>query len=319
MAEGLQSISHNRADSQPEAATVAVETSAAGDGAARSVDDEAACPECGERLLGDYCHRCGEKRPDARELSMRHFAGDALKELTSLDSKLYHTLVGLLFRPGFLTLEWIAGRRSRYLKPFNLCLALFALQLFAYSASKQASMFDVEMLVQNQRKMAEKMHLPSEGDNDNIFQRAARRKSVSVESLEETVSEKWQRNVSLFQPVQILVLALLLQLFYLFSRRYFVEHLVFSMHFLAFATLTTTLMWPIYFVLGIAPTGYNMLVAGAKFLLDICYMFLALRAFYKGPPALAVLRALVLSIGYFITYAFSFMAALVAAMFAVLR
>jgi hypothetical protein len=277
------------------------------------------CATCGETLVGDYCHACGEKRPEARDLTVRRFVEDAAKELTSLDSKLYHTLRALLFRPGLLTLEWIAGRRGRYLKPLNLCLALFAVQLFAYTATKQASMFNVAMLVDNERQMAEQMHIPNGGLYGRLFARASARKGESVESLQEAVNEKWQRNVSLLQPAQIFGLAVLLQLLYIFSRRYFVEHLVFSMHFLAFTTLTTTLMWPVYFFLGIAPTRYNMLVAVSKFLLDIFYMFLALRAVYRGSHAFAVLRAFVLFIGYFLIYIFVYMVALFAAMFAVLK
>lgn len=277
------------------------------------------CPDCGTALVGDYCHGCGEKRPEARDLTVRHFVEDAAKELTSLDSKLYHTLRALLFRPGLLTLEWVAGRRGRYLKPLNLCLALFAVQIFAYTATRQASMFNVGMIVENERQMSEQMHLANGGVYGRLFARASARKGESVETLEQAVNEKWQRNVSLLQPAQIFALAVLLQLLYIFSRRYFVEHLVFSMHFLAFTTLTTTLMWPVYFFLGIAPTRYNMLVAVSKFLLDIFYMFLALRAVYRGSHAFAVLRAFVLFVGYFVTYILVFLVALFAAMFAVLK
>ena len=302
-------------------------TSGAGE-SAPSVDasahDDAAresreCPNCETALVGDYCHGCGEKRPEARDLSVKHFLKDAAQELTSLDSKLFHTLRALMFRPGLLTLEWVAGRRGRYLKPLNLVLALFAVQIFAYTASKAVSMFNVAMIVDNERQVAERMHLPNGGFYDKLFARASAKKGASVESLYEAVNEKWQRNVSLLQPVQIFVLAALLQILYVFSRRYFVEHLVFSMHFLAFTSLTMTLMWPVYFFLGIAPTRYNIFVAVFKFLLDIFYMFVALRAVYKGSHAFAVVRAVVLSVGYFVTYIFVYMVALFSAMFAVLK
>jgi hypothetical protein len=295
----------------------------AGDAPAEARDSDApdgqSCPTCGASLVGDYCHRCGEKRPEARDLSVRHFVADAAQELTSLDSKLYHTLRALLFRPGLLTLEWIAGRRGRYLKPLNLCLALFAVQIFAYTATKQASMFNIAMIVDNEKQMSAQMGLPNGGVYGRLFARASARKGESVEALYDSVNEKWQRNVSLLQPAQIFVLAVLLQILYVFSRRYFVEHLVFSMHFLAFTALTTTLMWPVYFFLGIAPTRYNMLVAVSKFLIDIFYMFLALRVVYKGSHAFAVLRAFVLFFGYFLTYILVYMVALFAAMFAALK
>jgi hypothetical protein len=224
-----------------------------------------------------------------------------------------------LFKPGLLTLEWIAGRRGRYLKPRNLVLALFAVQIFVYTATKAASMFNISMIVENERQFAEQMKLPNEGFYEKLFAKASARKGTSVESLYDAVNEKWQRNVSLLQPVQIVVLAVLLQLLYVFSRRYFVEHLVFSMHFLAFTSLTMTLMWPVYYFVGIAPTRYNMMIAVSKFLLDIFYMFVALRAVYSGSRAFGMLRAFVLFVGYFLTYIFVYMVALFTALFSVLK
>jgi hypothetical protein len=278
-----------------------------------------ACPECGTALVGDYCHRCGEKRPEARDLSVRHFVQDAAKELTSLDSKLYHTLVTLFFRPGRLTSEWVAGRRSRYLKPLNLCLGVLALNLFVYTASKQVTMYNVRFILENQRVAAAQLNLPNGDLYDRLFNRAAARKNTTVEALYDAVNEKWQRNVSLIQPAQIFTLAVLLQLIYLFSRRYFVEHLVFSMHYLSFAVLTTTLMWPVYYLVGIHLTGKNAVVALAKFAVDVVYLFAALRAFYGGRLALAVPRALVAFVGYFGGYALVLMVSLFSAMISVLK
>jgi hypothetical protein len=268
--------------------------------------------------MGDYCHRCGEKRPEARDLSVRHFVRDVAQEVTSLDSKLTRTLLTLMFRPGRLTTEWVAGRRSRYLKPLNLCLGVFAVSLFVFTASKQVSMFDIGLIIKNEKQMAEEWHLKGGGAYGRLFDRAAARKGVTREALEDAVSDRWQRNVSIIQPVQIIILALLLQIVYYFSRRYFVEHLVFSMHFLAFAILTTTMMWPVYYLIGIAPTRLNFLVAAAKFAVDIFYLFVALRLFYRGSPALAAVRALVVFAGYFTIYIVTYMVAMLAAMVAIL-
>src|SRR5438067_10513117 len=112
--------------------------------AARADARVSSCPNCGEALVGDYCHRCGEKHLEGRDLSVRHFLHEAAQELTSVEhSKLFHTLLALLVRPGLLTNEWIAGRRKRYLKPLNLCLGVFAVSLFAYSVYRPVSMYDL--------------------------------------------------------------------------------------------------------------------------------------------------------------------------------
>ena len=265
------------------------------------------CPECGEVLAGDYCHRCGEKRPEARDLSVRHFVLDAAKELTSLDSKLTRTLLALLFRPGRLTNEWIAGRRGRYLKPLNLCLGVFAISIFAYSAYKPVSVYDVSNVAE-QDKTGQVMEL--------VRRRAAKRR-VEPEALLDEMSEKWQRYMSVSPLVFVFAFALVLQLVFIATRRYFVEHLVFSMHFVSFSMLALTLMWPVYFLTGVKPGGWNVAVAVFKWLLDIVYMYLAVRAVYRLGAARTLLVSVLLIVGYFLAYLLIFVGSLLAAILVV--
>lgn len=60
----------------------------------------------------------------------RVFLREATGRYVSLDGRLWRTLAGLLFRPGFLTREYFAGRRRRYIRPARLFLVL-SLALFA--------------------------------------------------------------------------------------------------------------------------------------------------------------------------------------------
>jgi hypothetical protein len=114
---------------------------------------DALCPSCGETLVGDFCHRCGEKRAEARDLTLRHFLSEAAQEFTSVEhSKIFRTLRALLFRPGFLTREWAAGRRNCYLKPLNLCLLILALQVFVYS-TRQVSTFDFGQIIESEKRI----------------------------------------------------------------------------------------------------------------------------------------------------------------------
>ena len=74
--------------------------------AGRPEGAQTVCANCGVALAGDYCHGCGEKRPDARDISVKHFVAEAAGELTSVEhSKLWRTLRALLFKPGLLTAE----------------------------------------------------------------------------------------------------------------------------------------------------------------------------------------------------------------------
>ncbi len=277
------------------------------------------CANCGVPLVGDYCHGCGEKRAEARDISVGHFAAEAAGELTSIEhSKLWRTLRALLFKPGFLTVEYFSGRRSRYLKPLNLCLAIFAFHLFVYTAHRQVSTYDIKQIVESQREIGEQWKLKDADALPKALERVAARKGIPLETLYESINEKWNRNASLVQIPQIVLMALMLQFVYLF-RRYFVEHLVFSLHFLSFTALTVVTMWPIYFVMGIKPTLWNLLVVFLKFMLDIFYLFVAARVFYKESVGTALLRAPVIFVGYFVIYVVLHNVAMLGALRSVMR
>jgi len=86
-------------------------------------ENRANCRNCGEVLLGPYCSHCGQNEGRG-DFSFGDVAGELVDELFSWDSRLWRTLVPLIFRPGFLTAEFIAGRRARYVPPFRLYLII---------------------------------------------------------------------------------------------------------------------------------------------------------------------------------------------------
>jgi Protein of unknown function (DUF3667) len=53
-----------------------------------------------------------------------------LETFLHIDGRIFHTLPPLMFKPGFLTLEYFAGRRVRYIAPFRLMFVMCLLSLF---------------------------------------------------------------------------------------------------------------------------------------------------------------------------------------------
>ncbi|HVC01817.1 MAG TPA: DUF3667 domain-containing protein [Steroidobacteraceae bacterium] len=84
------------------------------------------CQNCDAVLTGRFCAACGQ-RVEYEVHGLGYFIGEATADLTHADSRLWRTLVALVFRPGFLTREYFAGRRARYLPPIRLYLVLSVL------------------------------------------------------------------------------------------------------------------------------------------------------------------------------------------------
>ena len=88
-----------------------------------------ACRNCGAASPGRYCPSCGQETALALPTAGA-FLREAAGRYVALDGRLARTLFHLSFQPGFLTREYLAGRRKRYIRPARLFLVL-ALALFA--------------------------------------------------------------------------------------------------------------------------------------------------------------------------------------------
>ena len=88
-----------------------------------------ACRNCGAAAPGRYCPSCGQETALALPTAGA-FLREAAGRYVALDGRFARTLYHLSFKPGFLTREYLAGRRKRYIRPARLFLVL-ALALFA--------------------------------------------------------------------------------------------------------------------------------------------------------------------------------------------
>ena len=79
------------------------------------------CANCGATLTGPYCARCGQHVTDYHRSTWR-FVADFFDNALCWDNKLFRTLGPLIRHPGFLTLEFMRGRRVRYVHPLRLFL-----------------------------------------------------------------------------------------------------------------------------------------------------------------------------------------------------
>lgn len=90
------------------------------------------CRNCGTPLTAKFCMECGQKNHTyvAPLWNVLHdFAGTHF----GFDTKFFHSLMPLLFRPGYLTREYCLGHEERYIKPFRLYL--FSSILFFFLAA----------------------------------------------------------------------------------------------------------------------------------------------------------------------------------------
>ncbi|MGZ3751945.1 MAG: DUF3667 domain-containing protein [Mucilaginibacter sp.] len=77
------------------------------------------CLNCGTTLQGHYCHNCGQENLELKE-NFVHMMEHTVSDYFHFDHLFFHTLKPLLFKPGYLTVEYMAGRRAQYLHPVKM-------------------------------------------------------------------------------------------------------------------------------------------------------------------------------------------------------
>ena len=91
------------------------------------------CLNCNAQVAGKYCQICGQENIEVKE-STWHLITHFFNDITHFDGKFFSTLKYLVFKPGFVSTEYIKGRRQSYLNPVRMYVftsAIFFLIFFS--------------------------------------------------------------------------------------------------------------------------------------------------------------------------------------------
>lgn len=83
------------------------------------------CKNCGDTFTGNFCPRCGQSRNTPRYV-LKGIVGNVLRTVFRVDGKFAHTLLELLYRPGYMMRDFIRGRRVRYTLPLAMVFLMTA-------------------------------------------------------------------------------------------------------------------------------------------------------------------------------------------------
>jgi hypothetical protein len=123
------------------------------------------------------------------------------------------------------------------------------------------------------------------------------------------MNEHWQHDVSFFQLGDVFFFAVCLAM--VNWRRYFVEHLIFSLHTFSFILLIGCVAWFYY-----ARYGYkhNIILAGVSLIIYLLYLFRALPRVYGSTGWTAFFKCCFLAACVVVTRSFFIMFTLIVAM-----
>jgi len=103
------------------------------------------CLNCGATVQGRFCHVCGQENVVPKE-TFWHMVTHFFYDITHFDSKFFESIKDLAFRPGFLSKEYMLGRRASYLHPVRMYVftsAMFFLLFFSFFSPKESISMDI--------------------------------------------------------------------------------------------------------------------------------------------------------------------------------
>lgn len=329
------------------------------------------CLNCGAAATGKFCARCGQENED-QTVAVKLLARDLLSDVASFDSKLLRTLVPLVIRPGFLTNEYNAGRRVRYLSPFKLYLTLSVLFFLVLPLTHHASLVNITSTptkagttLHSARQTAARIqadkdyqdaqadlkdaqddapglslapqhghatlsvgkssydltHLPATVEAYNAQQRDPRqtpdpklvqylkRQIIKVKQNPKSLSDALLDYIPKMMFILLPAFALSLKLIYLRSKRFYIEHLIFSLHLHAFLFLLLTLLLLVDLAVSRAAAAATPLAVIAA----VLYPYFAMRVVYKQSWGKTFVKYNLLAFNYLFLAAFTLFGALAAA------
>lgn len=235
---------------------------------------QATCLNCGVPLEGKFCHECGQKKVEPSERTFKYFVIQFFGSAFFLENNFVRNVWTLLSRPGRLTLDYIEGRRKRWMTPFSLFL-LINLFYFWYTPFS-----DLNQTLYEHMNIAVHKNIAT-----HLVDRKLDREKITLEEYADTYNKKSSSYANSLIILQIPLFAILMAGLFYRNKYFFADHFIFSLHLFAFLLLEALIIAVVLainsgVVAFMNETVFNVFKA-LMALIFIAYTWFALRQVYK--------------------------------------
>ncbi len=178
------------------------------------------CLNCGASVKGAYCQHCGQHVRDNLDRSLSRLLGEVFGNIFFIDNRFFLSVRYLFRFPSRMTVEFLEGKRKKFVSPITLFLFInliyfflnplsdFSLPLYDQANSQPYSMWTKEWLDQKLEK-------------DGLDWRNY---SITYQNMSDTISKS-------IMIINVPMIAFFVYLMALKQRRYYFDSLIFSFHY----------------------------------------------------------------------------------------
>lgn len=301
----------------------------------RKLRSETDCLNCGSEVKGQYCSECGQPNYEPRE-SFRHILTHFITDYLHLDEKFFSSLKYLLFKPGFLTKEFNAGKRVKFVHPFRLyifiTIVFFIVQsidqkheskkdkdyirIDTLNNKQQATLQDTNVFENGEiavdkgfeqvsdtsveQYLARQDSLPEE-QRDGLIKRYFNKKTITANKNDfnfgNKVNETFKKNIPKMMFLILPIFALILSIFFRKKKLYYVEHFYHSVYLHSFFYFYMLLFALIAFI---APEAWNTYLTIISLIGLFVYFYKSLMKVYEENAVFTLLKIVFILVLYFI-------------------
>ena len=295
------------------------------------------CPNCKYPADGQnkFCPNCGQSNK-TKILSFRALVRDFLDSIFNFDTKFFETLKVLVIAPGRITNHYLEGKRARYVSPGRLYIVASVIMFAMLGYSTQKSLQDVEWnsnnisfstttsdsisLNTNKIKKTDltKIKEYSQTQLDSFFLAndipvnavtsvLTRQMAHVLTTPPIVLLQKSLKGISISMFFLMPIFALILALFYFRQKRFYVEHLIYSVHFHAISFLMVALIF------GIIQIQIPDWVIIPMVVIPQLYLIITLKSVYKNGWVKSIVKFFLISFIYGFVQLFSMLITMVIA------
>jgi hypothetical protein len=259
-------------------------------------NNEIACVTCGQSLQGSYCSYCGEKKLDKHDRRIVSLFEEFIHSFTHADNKFLRSLKYLFTRPGFLTNEYLGGRRKLYSKP----LSLFFIANIIYLFYAPVDTFNSRFLTVIEGQPYSEALMPQ-------VHAKMQKRQWTLEQLAERYDERSAHEAKLLLIAFVFLLSVPAALLFISRKRYYYDYVVFSIEYVNFIMYGIMLLVPWLVMLtakavllmkggGTAHINVNSGLAYLSALLLLwSFLIVATRRVFKQQWWLTIIKAAILT------------------------
>lgn len=268
------------------------------------MQDQSVCLNCGATVTDLFCAHCGQRVREPRG-PLWGLCRELFDSFFDIDSRFWRSLYVLVAKPGELTCRFLAGQRASMLPPVRmylvLSLLLFVVIEIPVPDASQTNVYIGEQLVGREA--------PDPGLGETkigttvrsralpwvapiLLAKEERLRQMDPQLVLSKIFSGMEASLSQGLILFIPLLALVLKILFLGSKRLYYDHLIFALHFQSFLFLLIITGWCLSWVLPLA----NLAVLASPI-----YLALALRRVYGQRWRWLLPKLAVLLLSYFFT------------------